>query len=86
MPYCSHLIYGFIGLDDDEYKAKSLDKDLDTEKGKNLFRTFTELRRFNPSMKILVSVGGFQEKDKDEKWLKVVSTNQLCPIFDVTFL
>lgn len=69
---CNYIIYSFIGLDSDKYKIKSLDEELDTEKGKNNFRAVTNLKLVNPSLKVLVSVGGFWDDDEPEKYLKMV--------------
>lgn len=70
---CNYLVYGYIGIDDDDYKAESLDKSLDTEKGKNLFKTVTDLKKQYPALKVLLSVGGFADHETPEKYLKAVS-------------
>jgi chitinase len=69
---CNYLVYGFIGIDDEDYEAESLDKSLDTEKGKNLFKTVTDLKKQYPALKVLVSVGGFTDSKTPEKYLKVL--------------
>ncbi|XP_065204793.1 chitinase-like protein EN03 [Planococcus citri] len=73
---CNYIIYSFIGLDNDKYKIKSLDEDLDTEKGKNNFRAVTNLKLVNPSLKVLVSVGGFWDDDEPEKYLKMLEKQE----------
>lgn len=69
---CTHLIYGWIGIDEEDYEAHSLDKNLDTEKGQNLFRQVTDLKQGFPALKVLVSVGGFEDHEKPEKYLKAL--------------
>lgn len=69
---CNYIIYSFVGLENEKYKIKSLDEDLDTEKGKNNFRAVTNLKIINPQLKVLVSVGGFWDEDEPEKYLKSV--------------
>lgn len=74
LPLCTHLVYSYIGIDDEDYKVKSLNKKIDTDKdkGANLFHAVTNLKREYPALKVLVSVGGYYDQETPEKYLKVV--------------
>jgi chitinase len=60
---CTHLVYGFAGLDKSEYTIKSLDEynDLEENWGKGAFRKFTNLKNVNPNLKTLLAIGGWNE-------------------------
>lgn len=55
---CTHLVYGYAGIDPLNFKLKSLNEDLDLDKGKGNYRTITTLKRRYPQLKVLLSVGG----------------------------
>jgi len=59
---CSTAIYHFAGLDDN-YKIKSIDPwlDLPANDGFNGYRKFTGLKKSHPHLKLLLSVGGWDE-------------------------
>lgn len=69
---CNYIIYSFAGIDHEKYKIKSLNEELDTDKGKNNFKAVTNLKLVNPQLKVLLSVGGFLDDDEPEKYLKSV--------------
>jgi chitinase len=60
---CTHLVYGFAGLDKTRYVIKSLDEynDLEENWGKGSFRKFTNLKNVNPNLKTLLAIGGWNE-------------------------
>lgn len=55
---CTHLVYGYAGIDPLNFKLRPLNEDLDLDKGKGNYRTITTLKRTNPQLKVLLSVGG----------------------------
>lgn len=59
---CTTIIYHFSGLDDDS-KLKSLDpwRDLGDNGGLNGYKQFTTLKKSYPHLKLLLSVGGWNE-------------------------
>ena len=73
LQYCTHLVYGFAEIDDDDYNVEPLDKKLDLDKGKGQYRLVTGLKRSHPNLKVFLSVGGNRDTDDVEKYLKVVS-------------
>jgi len=80
LSYCTHLVYGYVGMDDDKYKVKSLDPKLDLPEskdvkgGKGNFKSITALKKAYPSLTILLSVGGNADTEDPDKYLSVVST------------
>lgn len=81
LSFCTHLVYGYVGIDDSKYKAKSLDPKLDLPEskdvkgGKGNFKAITALKKIYPSLTILLSVGGNADVDDPEKYLTAVSIN-----------
>jgi GH18 family chitinase len=55
---CTHLVYGYAGIDILNGKCRSLNEGLDLDQGKGHFRTITTLKRRYPNLKILLGVGG----------------------------
>lgn len=79
LSYCTHLVYGYAGIDDDKFKAKSLDPKLDLPEskdvkgGKGNFKSITALKKIYPSLTILLSVGGNADVEDPDKYLTAVS-------------
>ncbi|XP_061397762.1 imaginal disk growth factor 6-like [Musca vetustissima] len=61
--FCTHIIYGFAGIERDTFKAKSLNENLDLDLGKGLYRKVTRLKRKYPNVKVMLSVGGDRDVD-----------------------
>ncbi|XP_014243232.1 chitinase-like protein EN03 isoform X2 [Cimex lectularius] len=76
LSYCTHLVYGFAALDDDDYHLKPVDKKLDLDKGKGQYRLLTTLKKNYPGMQILLSVGGNQDTEDVKKYLEVLEKEQ----------
>lgn len=73
LQYCTHLIYGYAGIDDDDFVLKHLDEDLVLDKGKGQYKAVTALKTYNAGLKIMLSIGGFGDTDDLGKYLEVVS-------------
>lgn len=73
LSYCTHLLYGFTAIDDDDYHLEPVDKKLDLEKGKGQYRAVAELKRAFPGLSVMLSVGGYEDNDDPEKYFEVVS-------------
>ncbi|XP_014277586.1 chitinase-like protein EN03 isoform X1 [Halyomorpha halys] len=69
---CTHLIYGFAAIDDDDYKIEPIDKKLDSDKGKGQWKAVAALKRAQPGLSILLSVGGYNDKEDEEKYFDVL--------------
>ena len=59
---CTHLIYAFCGVQQNgKLKVNVPHLDLDDSKGLGNYRKFNSLKQKNPSLKTLLSVGGWKE-------------------------
>ena len=60
---CTHLVFGFAGLDAQNFTIQSLDpfNDLEENWGKGAFKRFTGLKKVNPQLKALLAIGGWNE-------------------------
>ena len=61
---CTHLIYSFVGIIRDGIKINDPWADLPDGGGKNGFNKFIKLKNRNPNAKILVGVGGWNERSE----------------------
>ena len=63
---CTHLIYSFVGLDEETTTIKSLDTWMDMEENYALggFKKAVDLKLRNPSLKVSVAVGGWNDGSK----------------------
>lgn len=65
IPLCTHLVYGYAGIDPNTNKLVSLHPHLDLDNGKGHYRTITNLKRLNPTMKVLLGVGGNADPNRE---------------------
>lgn len=72
LPFCTHLIYGYAGVNADNFKLISLYEDLELDSGKGQYRQITNLKRKYPALRILLSVGGNQDNDGSIKYLTLL--------------
>ncbi|KAH8377334.1 hypothetical protein KR093_004940 [Drosophila rubida] len=72
LQFCSHLVYGYLGIRGDNYQAYSLNENLDVYK--HQFDEVTSLKRKYPHLKVLLSVGGDQDIDADhpDKYIELL--------------
>ncbi|XP_023163128.2 chitinase-like protein Idgf2 [Drosophila hydei] len=61
LQFCSHLVYGYLGIRGDNYQAYSLNENLDIYK--HQFSEVTAFKRKFPHLKVLLSVGGDHDID-----------------------
>lgn len=74
MPFCTHLIYGYAGINAANNKLISLHENLELDTGKGQYRQITNLKRKYPTLRILLSVGGNQDTVDKEKYLTVLES------------
>lgn len=75
LPFCTHLIYGYAGLNVATHKIRSLNEELDLDSGKGQYRQITTLKRRYPGLKVLLSIGGNKDLTEEkpfEKYLKIL--------------
>jgi chitinase len=65
LAFCTHLVYGFAGINAGDNKILSLNAGLDLDQGKGHYRIITQLKRKYPGLKIMLSVGGGSDVDPD---------------------
>lgn len=56
LQFCTHLVYGYAGIREDNFKITPLDESLDINKQN--YRHVTDLKRKYPGLRVLLSVGG----------------------------
>jgi len=85
LQFCSHLVYGYAGINPSSNKLVSLNEKLDLDVGNGLYRTVTGLKKKYPHLKVLLGLGG----DKDEidpennKYLTILeSSNARIPFIN----
>ena len=71
---CTHLVFGFAGLDARNYTIRALDpyNELEENWGKGAFKRFTGLKKSNPQLVTLLAIGGWNEGCT--KYSQMVST------------
>lgn len=65
--HCTHVIYAFMALDQDTSEIKSVDPRIDLNpngRGFNQLAKLKELKKKNPSLKVMVSIGGYNEEGR----------------------
>ncbi|EDV90430.1 GH23626 [Drosophila grimshawi] len=74
MQFCTHLVYGYVGLKPDTHEVFSLNVDLDMFH----FKDITELRNKFPHLKVLLSIGGDHDVDESHpnKYLDLLEANR----------
>lgn len=63
LQFCSHLIYGYVGIKPDSFQAYSLNENLDVHR--HQYSEVTALKRKYPHLKVLLSVGGDKDIDAE---------------------
>jgi len=65
LAFCTHLVYGFAGLNSVDNKFQSLNPGLDLDQGKGHYRIISQLKRKFPGLKIILSLGGGADVDPE---------------------
>ncbi|XP_023163131.1 chitinase-like protein Idgf3 [Drosophila hydei] len=69
LQFCTHVIYGYAGINPDTYEMKSLNQPLDFER--RHFAQITALKDKYPYIKFLLSVGGDRDLE-DDKYVRLL--------------
>lgn len=76
LEHCTHLIYGYAGIDPVSFKIKSIHPDLDLDEGKGQFQMITSLKKKFPHLKVLLGVGGDSDASEEgNKYLNLLESN-----------
>ncbi|XP_053677050.1 chitinase-like protein Idgf4 [Anopheles nili] len=70
LPFCTHLIYGYGGINATTYRMRSLDEELDLDSGKGHYRTVTTLKKRYPGLKVFLSVGAYHDLAEEKPFQK----------------
>lgn len=65
--------YRIVGINAVDNKLQSLNVGLDLDQGKGHYRIITQLKRKNPGLKVILSVGGGLDNDPEAETNKYVS-------------
>lgn len=76
LQFCTHLIYGYAGVKEENFNIIPLDESLDINKQN--YKQVTDLKRRFPGLRVLLSVGGNrdisgEDNDKNLKYRTLVS-------------
>ena len=72
---CTHLVYGWAGINAADHEVIPLNPSLDTGAGYSFYRLVTQLKRSFPDLKVYLSIGGNADPYEDtHKYLTVVSS------------
>ena len=65
---CTHLVFGFAGLDPDSYTIQALDpyNELEDNWGRGAYKRFTNLKNINPNLVTLLAIGGWNEGNNEK--------------------
>ncbi|XP_030557216.1 chitinase-like protein Idgf1 [Drosophila novamexicana] len=74
LQFCTHLVYGYVGLKPSTHELYSLNVDLDMFH----FKDITQLRDRFPHLKVLLSIGGDRDVDESHpnKYLELLEANR----------
>ncbi|XP_058122168.1 chitinase-like protein Idgf4 [Anopheles ziemanni] len=74
LPFCTHLVYGYAGIDVETNKAVSRQPNLDLDTGKGNYRAVTQLKTKYPSLKVLLGLGGYKFSEPSIKYLTLLES------------
>lgn len=71
---CTHLVYGYAGINADNYKIAPLISNEELNESHGLFKQITSFKRQFPNLKVLLSVGGDAD-GSSEKYLAMLESS-----------
>jgi len=74
LQFCTHLIYGYAGVNADNYEMQSINKRLDLEQ--RHLAQITSLKDRYPHIKFLLSVGGDADANDGNQYIKLLESGQ----------
>lgn len=84
LSFCTHLVYGYAGVQPDIYKMVSLNENLDTDRNYANYRAITNFKAKYPGLKVLLSVGGDADLEDQQKYNLLVSYINVAIILSIT--
>ncbi|XP_037927564.1 chitinase-like protein Idgf2 [Teleopsis dalmanni] len=76
LQFCSYLVYGYAGINPNNYQIFSLNEGLDI--GKHQFSEITALKKKHSHLKVLLSVGGDKDNDANHpnKYIELLESDK----------
>lgn len=68
LSFCTHLVYGYAGVQPDTYKMVPLNENLDVDRAHANYQTITGFKSKYPGLSVLLSVGGDADTDDVQKY------------------
>ncbi|CAG4955528.1 unnamed protein product [Colias eurytheme] len=81
LSFCTHLVYGYAGIQPDTYKMVSLNENLDVDRAHANYRAITNFKSKYPGLKVLLSVGGDADTEAPEKYNLLLESPQARTAF-----
>ncbi|KAF9804848.1 hypothetical protein SFRURICE_007751 [Spodoptera frugiperda] len=81
LSFCSHLVYGYAGIQPDTYKMVSLNENLDVDRSHANYRAITNFKTKYPGLKVLLSVGGDSDTEEAQKYNLLLESPQARTAF-----
>ncbi|EDV94176.1 chitinase-like protein Idgf2 [Drosophila grimshawi] len=77
LQFCSHLVYGYMGISAENFQAHSLNENLDVYK--HQFSEVTSFKRKYPHLKVLLSIGGDHDIDLEHpnKYIELLEAEKV---------
>lgn len=81
LSFCTHLVYGFAGVQPDTYKMVPLNENLDVDRAHANYLAITNFKTKYPGLKVLLSVGGDVDTDDVNKYNLLLESPQARTAF-----
>ena len=81
LSFCTHLLYGYAGIQPDTYKMVSLNENLDIDRAHANYRAITNFKSKFPALKVLLSVGGDADIEDTQKYNLLLESPQARTAF-----
>ncbi|CAF4750735.1 unnamed protein product [Pieris macdunnoughi] len=81
LSFCTHLVYGYAGIQPDTYKMVPLNENLDVDRSHANYRAITNFKSKYPGLKVLLSVGGDADLEEEQKYNLLLESPQARTAF-----
>ncbi|XP_073954989.1 chitinase-like protein EN03 isoform X2 [Choristoneura fumiferana] len=81
LSFCTHLVYGYAGIQPDTYKMVPLNENLDVDRSHANYRAITNFKTKYPALKVLLSVGGDADTEESTKYNALLESPQARTAF-----
>ncbi|KAL0851927.1 hypothetical protein ABMA28_000213 [Loxostege sticticalis] len=81
LSFCTHLVYGYAGVQPDTYKMVPLNENLDVDRTHANYRAITNFKTKYPGLKVLLSVGGDADIEDPQKYNLLLESPQARTAF-----